>query len=218
MLNVSKWYVPGIFIDLVLSLIIFIVYLLLRNNVFKEYVYRFLLLAVSSTILLGISLGGGEGAMLLWMFMLPLVYFFYFGTTEGLIWSVVSALCAGVVLLVPEPLLPELYGYKTSYRFLLLYIMVIGLAYGVESSRKKFSDRLFAQRKAILKDTEKLEQLLDEINLLKGLLPICSGCKKIRIEKNIWEDVDNYISSRTRVEFSHSICPSCAERLFLDSE
>jgi hypothetical protein len=47
---------------------------------------------------------------------------------------------------------------------------------------------------------------------LEGLLPICSYCKKIRDEKDTWQPIEGYISTRTEATFSHGVCPSCIEK------
>jgi DNA-binding response OmpR family regulator len=58
-----------------------------------------------------------------------------------------------------------------------------------------------------------LEAALTRVNQLQGLLPICSYCKKVRDDQNYWQQVDSYISKHSEVEFSHSICPTCYDRL-----
>ena len=52
-----------------------------------------------------------------------------------------------------------------------------------------------------------LEQALVKIDTLGGLLPICSGCKKIRDDKGYWEQIESYIGKRSNTTFSHGICP-----------
>jgi PAS domain S-box-containing protein len=59
---------------------------------------------------------------------------------------------------------------------------------------------------------EKLEKALDEIKILRGIIPICSYCNKIRDERGSWERAEAYISARSEAEFSHSICPECFEK------
>jgi len=56
---------------------------------------------------------------------------------------------------------------------------------------------------------QQLERALEEVKALKGLLPICSYCKKIRSDDNYWQEIENYISEHSEAEFSHSICPNC---------
>jgi CheY-like chemotaxis protein len=56
---------------------------------------------------------------------------------------------------------------------------------------------------------QQLEIALEEVKQLKGLLPICSYCKKIRSDDDYWHEIENYISKHSEAEFSHSICPTC---------
>lgn len=62
----------------------------------------------------------------------------------------------------------------------------------------------------------KLKQTLNEIKTLRGILPICSFCKKIRDDKGCWEQVDVYIHKYSEADFSHSICPECAKNHYPD--
>lgn len=77
------------------------------------------------------------------------------------------------------------------------------------------SDRREAarEREALIRD---LQHALSEVKELSGLLPLCSCCKKIRDDKGYWNVIEQYISSRTDAEFSHSTCPDCAKRIYLD--
>jgi DNA-binding response OmpR family regulator len=59
-----------------------------------------------------------------------------------------------------------------------------------------------------------LEDSMKEIKLLRGFLPICVRCKKIRDDKGYWTQVDVYIRNHSEVEFSHGICPVCARELY----
>jgi DNA-binding response OmpR family regulator len=58
---------------------------------------------------------------------------------------------------------------------------------------------------------QELEEALKRVKQLQGLLPICSYCKKIRNDRNYWEQVDAYITSHSEAQFSHGICPDCYE-------
>ena len=55
-----------------------------------------------------------------------------------------------------------------------------------------------------------------EIKILRGLLPICSGCKKIRDDEGFWKEVESYIEAHSELTFSHGICPACAHTLYGD--
>lgn len=61
--------------------------------------------------------------------------------------------------------------------------------------------------------TQELQNALSKIKTLKGLLPICASCKKIRDSGGTWNRLENYIEHRSEAEFSHGICPDCARRL-----
>jgi CheY-like chemotaxis protein len=61
---------------------------------------------------------------------------------------------------------------------------------------------------------EKLEAALLDVKRLSGLLPICASCKRIRDEAGGWHQIEAYISQRSDIDFSHSICPQCARKLY----
>jgi DNA-binding response OmpR family regulator len=57
-----------------------------------------------------------------------------------------------------------------------------------------------------------LEEALSEIKTLKGCIPICATCKKIRDDEGYWEYLEAYISKHTDATFTHGICPACFEK------
>lgn len=72
---------------------------------------------------------------------------------------------------------------------------------------------------ARLKTEDGREMLIDELKraladarTLKGLIPICSSCKKIRDDDGDWQPVEVYISDRSNVNFTHGLCPECADK------
>ncbi len=62
--------------------------------------------------------------------------------------------------------------------------------------------------------TMELETALSKIKTLKGLLPICMHCKKIRDDKGYWKQMEAYIQKNSEAEFSHSICEECAHKYY----
>ena len=64
------------------------------------------------------------------------------------------------------------------------------------------------------KTIEELRKALGEVKALKGLLPICSNCKKIRDDGGYWSSVESYVSAHSDAEFSHSVCPDCMTSLY----
>ncbi len=57
--------------------------------------------------------------------------------------------------------------------------------------------------------TRKLERSLDEVRTLRGLIPICSWCRKVRTDEGFWLSVEEYIQQNTNADWTHSICPTC---------
>ena len=67
-----------------------------------------------------------------------------------------------------------------------------------------------AQKKLIAE----LEAALSKVKTLSGLLPICSGCNKIRDDKGYWSQVEGYIQEHTDAQFTHGLCPDCIRKIF----
>ncbi len=59
-----------------------------------------------------------------------------------------------------------------------------------------------------------LQDALENVKTLRGLIPICASCKKIRDDNGYWNQIEAYLSKHSLAEFSHSICPHCAKKLY----
>jgi hypothetical protein len=59
-----------------------------------------------------------------------------------------------------------------------------------------------------------LREATAEVKTLKGLLPICAGCKRIRDDRGYWNQIKAYISTRSDARFTHSLCPECVEKYY----
>jgi hypothetical protein len=68
------------------------------------------------------------------------------------------------------------------------------------------------ERQRLKELNERLQQHLDEIRTLQGLLPICSWCKKIRDDEGLWTQVEHYLAEHTDASFTHGMCPECGEK------
>jgi phosphoserine phosphatase RsbU/P len=108
--------------------------------------------------------------------------------------------------------------------------VVIGLDAGADDYLSKpFDPEVFRARVAVglrvLKLKERLaervaelEAALSKVKQLRGLLPICSYCKHVRSDGNYWEQVEQYISAHSDMQFSHGICPACYDKVAADME
>ncbi len=67
-----------------------------------------------------------------------------------------------------------------------------------------------------LKDKETIDKAFKEIRVLRGFLPICANCKKIKDGEGTWKRLEEYISMHSEAQFSHGICPACVKELYPD--
>ncbi len=76
-------------------------------------------------------------------------------------------------------------------------------------ARVQVGRRILELQRNLADQVAELEKALAEVKQLSGLLPICCYCKKIRDDKNYWQQLENYIGQRSGARFSHGICPDC---------
>jgi PAS domain S-box-containing protein len=80
---------------------------------------------------------------------------------------------------------------------------------------RDITDRKRAERERE-KLIEDLRKALAEIKTLKGIMPICSYCKKIRDDTGYWNQLEQYIKEHSEAKLSHGVCPECAKKYFSD--
>ena len=83
-------------------------------------------------------------------------------------------------------------------------------------ARIEVGRRMLEMQSRLIGTVRKLRGALDQVKVLRGILPICARCKKIRNDDGYWEQVDVYMRQHTDVEFSHGICPECIAELYPD--
>lgn len=94
--------------------------------------------------------------------------------------------------------------------FLMSHALGIATSYFQQRRRRQ----LFAAVMQQAELRENLEQAITEIRTLRGILPICSNCKRVRNDAGAWEQVEVYVRKHTHAEFSHDICPECEKKLY----
>lgn len=96
----------------------------------------------------------------------------------------------------------------------LMTAMMVGLrTYETMHTRENYQEKL---EQEVARRTAALQRALDEIKMLRGIIPICSHCKKIRDEQGCWSRFEAYIQKYSEAQFSHSICPDCAKNIYPD--
>jgi len=73
--------------------------------------------------------------------------------------------------------------------------------------------RVLALQQKLAERVAELQTALSNVKQLRGLLPICSYCKRIRGDDQYWQQVEGYIAEHSDAQFSHGICPSCYESI-----
>lgn len=92
-------------------------------------------------------------------------------------------------------------------------VRVIGISKDI-TERKTYEEERENLILKLEKTIQENERLLKENRILRGLLPICAECKKIRDEDGNWHPIEAYIKSRTEADFTHTICPECTKKLY----
>ena len=84
----------------------------------------------------------------------------------------------------------------------------------LRSVKKKIEERNLELQEANVKLTNALEKM----KIMRGFIPICSSCKKIRNDEGYWTQLETYIHEHSEAEFSHGLCPDCAKKLYPDMD
>ena len=138
----------------------------------------------------------------------------------------------GLDILLLDLGLPDSQGFETVRRILpaapgIPVIVLTGLndeAMGLQAIHEGAQDYLvkgeisFPVISRAINYAIERQKLLNEIKVLRGMLPICSYCKKIRDDKGYWKQVESYVSEHTEAVFSHGICPDCEKKAYAELE
>jgi transcriptional regulator with GAF, ATPase, and Fis domain len=89
----------------------------------------------------------------------------------------------------------------------------LATAFGEMAAVSLRESRVKEEREKLI---SQLQNALNEIKTLQGIIPICSHCKQVRDDDGFWRRVDEYIQSRSAAQFSHSICPKCMNTHYSD--
>jgi hypothetical protein len=102
---------------------------------------------------------------------------------------------------------------ELPYNDVFLSVTIAPFPQGAIIISEDITERKNAERDrlALISD---LRRALDEVETLRGLLPICASCKKIRDDKGYWNHIEVYISSHSQVDFTHTLCPECIRHFY----
>lgn len=103
-------------------------------------------------------------------------------------------------------------GYENIYES--IGLKKNGIQFPVAVQAKMFIYKGRQVRVTAIQDLTEQKKAQEEIKVLKGLLPICSSCKKIRDEKGYWNQLESYIENKSDAAFSHGMCPECSDKFY----
>jgi len=197
-------------------------YLLARQKRMYPTTFFFLILLTLNYIW---HFNAGSTGSVPYYFFAEIIYlvFFFRGWKRILIMSLVLANVTLLMLselwnpglLVPflshsDRMADQVIGFLTSGIACCVLLWVLVSTYDGEHERRRLLNRELAEVLELnLHKTAELEKSIAEIKTLRGFLPICANCKKIRDDYGLWTRVEEYISKHTEAEFSHGLCPDC---------
>ena len=79
---------------------------------------------------------------------------------------------------------------------------------------KQEMDRRKNRELELRRSNEELQQALKEVKVLRGLIPICASCKKIRNDGGFWQQLEEYLAEHSEAQFSHGLCQPCIKKLY----
>ncbi len=111
--------------------------------------------------------------------------------------------------------------YKKVRTMAVIFILIVSgvavvaltLLYFNKRLQHEIGEHLKAENN-LKKTNDMLEKALEEVKTLKGIVPICANCKKIRDDAGYWHEVEEYISRHTDAALSHGLCNECADKLY----
>lgn len=92
------------------------------------------------------------------------------------------------------------------------YVLLGGLATPINWRESLFESVIIAIVGAvIIRHTYKL---LVRVSYLESILPVCACCKRIRVDSEFWQDIEQFVQERSETEFTHGICPDCIQKYY----
>jgi len=225
--------IPTITIDLVFIASMMAGIVLIARNRYHAAVYLIISVITVLTIL---GLCAEKDAQIatgynnFMVLMLGVVAFTALFSQKKLLIGISLFFCAVLVInfIIIHPLVSselKLYHVSAFMNVLIVLIIVSCLAFFTEIFTNKALRRTQEELEKnielretledkVIERTKELQEHVDHIKVLKELLPICASCKKIRDDNGYWNQLEVYFRDNSEIEFSHSICPACVQKLY----
>ncbi len=187
----------AIIVDSSFTAFLIISVLLLRYPQARKMIYRILFVLFLFVLISNLSDPSEFSSTIFFVFLLPTTSFYLMGRKEGAIWVFIMMLIVSIIMQLNMNSIAPTVTMSTSIRILITLAVMSFLLYGLEYFRDRYLERL--------------QSSLNEIKVLRGVIPICAYCKNIRDDKGSWQHLESYVKDHSNAKFSDGICPSCME-------
>jgi hypothetical protein len=154
------------------------------------------ILVIDMSVPLGVAMGVPYVAVVLISLWAPRIRF-----------TVLVAVVASLLTICAFFLKPDVAEMWKAISNRSLALLAIWVTASLGLQRKIAEER----REAALRERERA---LEDVRILRGFLPICASCKKIRDDQGYWTQIEGYIRDHSEADFTNSICPECSKRLY----
>ncbi|MCX7727225.1 MAG: hypothetical protein N2053_10310 [Chitinispirillaceae bacterium] len=190
----------------VFFIVLMLISLIVVLNRAKSYylTIRIIIVLIASALFYELYIGGGNGFAFMWIMLMPLSIVFMIGFKEGFFWVL------GIIIVMSILMFGKFgYVYKNDFsaRFIIIFSILTLLSCCIEFLRERYLNQLITEK-------EELKKALDQIHILKGMVPICASCKRIRDDQGFWTQIETYIKEHSEIEFSHGLCPECQAKIY----
>lgn len=187
-------------------IVLMLISLIVVLNRVKSYYFtiRIIIVLISLAMFYELYIGGGNGFALMWLMLMPLSTVFMIGFKEGFLWI------SGIIIVVSIFIFGKIgyvYNMDFSTRFIIIFSILTILSCCIEFLRERYLNQLISEK-------EELKKALEQIQILKGMVPICASCKRIRDDQGFWTQIETYIKAHSEIEFSHGLCPECQAKIY----
>ncbi|MBN1575546.1 MAG: DUF4118 domain-containing protein [Chitinispirillaceae bacterium] len=138
-------------------------------------------------------------------YFLPIIYTAWYCRLKSSV--IISVLSAAVWFFADYSLQPhyssQFFSLWNSMIRLCVFLLIV---FSIDKIKKGVT----AERKI----SDDLRTALTQIKTLRGLIPICASCKKIRNDQGYWEQIEKYITEHSEADFTHGLCETCARKLY----
>jgi hypothetical protein len=115
---------------------------------------------------------------------------------------------------IPDFQLMMVSPVESGFFISLMVLQIVITVSFIMLNTERFEMDLISAESALKVNVRQLEKALTEVKTLRGMLPICASCKKIRDDHGEWVQMEVFVRDRTEADFSHGICPECVKKLY----